>query len=226
MIRLVLIDDQPIVDLGIGSLLESQGFDVVGCATSLGEGIETIVAQRPDVVICDLMFEGEPDGLELMAALDATQARGTPVLMLSSYSMSYLIGLAQEAGAAGFVAKDADPATLVEAIRSVGSGGRCFPAMQAAPRAPTHRELEIIRGVADGCSSDEVSVRLGVTARTVDTHLARMFERYGAASRTQLAMLAVRNGWIIKLPIETRLGSPSPPDVSWESRMEADRPAG
>ena len=101
-------------------------------------------------------------------------------------------------GAAGFVLKTAPLGEIVAAIRLAAEGGLAFrvrPSGLGAER-PTARELEVVRLVVDGCSNDEIGAALGIGARTVETHLRRLFERFAIASRTELATRALREGWL------------------------------
>jgi DNA-binding NarL/FixJ family response regulator len=108
-------------------------------------------------------------------------------------------------GAAGFVLKTAPMADLLSAIRRAAAGGLAFetrPDATARIRL-SRRELEVVQLVADGRSNDEVGGALGIGAKTVETHLARLYERFGMSSRTELATRALREGWL-----------DLPPDVS------------
>ena len=203
--RIVLVDDDHLVGLGIATVLRLQTFDVVASASSIDEAIDVVLANRPDVVICDVMFRGEPAGLDIMPKLNQTPAQGTPVLFLSSFVSPYLVTRARDTGAAGYLPKDVDTQTLVSAITIVERGGQVFPARLRAERMPSTREVEVIRLVADGLSTDEVATRLGLSPRTVDTHLARLYERCEVASRTQLVTYALGKGWIIELPADGRV---------------------
>jgi len=118
-------------------------------------------------------------------------------VVLTAYDYPQYVAAAMRLGAAGFVVKTAPIAELIEAIRRVADGGVAFgvrPPRSAATFTP--RELEVVRLVVDGCSNDEIAVRLGITAKTVEGHLRRMFERLAIASRTELATRALREGWL------------------------------
>lgn len=200
MTRLLIIDDDTLFDDGIATILRRAGFDVVATERDLAAGVASIVGLRPDVVLCDVMLNGEPTGLDLMHRLETIDVASTPVVLLSSFAPPHLVDVARERGAAGYLTKDANPETLAAAIRIVEAGGQVFPARVAHERAPSPREMEIIRALADGRSSDEAGIDLTISGRTVDTHIARLFERYDVHSRMELVVLAIRSGWITELP--------------------------
>jgi DNA-binding NarL/FixJ family response regulator len=201
VIRIAIIDDDGLVAEGLARLLDGPDLAVVSVSSTLVDGVERILAQHPDVVLCDVMLDGIPGGLELPRRLRETFAAAIPVVLLSSFATDHLVDLARAGGAAGYVAKDSGILSLTASIRVVADGGQAFPRPSGSgERSPTPREVDVIRAVADGCSTDEAGRRLGISPRTVDAHLKRLFDRYGVASRTQLVVLAVRRGWIVELP--------------------------
>ena len=128
-------------------------------------------------------------------------ADGPAVLLLSSFDQPPLIRSAFERGAAGYLIKTSEVGEILDAIRTVASGGTAFSAamlraIRSAPRRPSDRELEVLALLCGGASNDEIGVRLGVTEKTVESHLRRLFDRYGVLSRTELAVLALREGWV------------------------------
>ena len=95
----------------------------------------------------------------------------------------------------------ADVDEILRAVRVVAAGGTAFSsqaldAARSTPRAPSDREISVLRSLAGGASSDEIGALLGISTRTVESHLRRMFDRYGVVSRTELAVLALREGWV------------------------------
>ena len=156
----------------------------------------------PDVVVCDLWLDGEPGGLDVLAALTAADRHHHPtVLILSGFDQASFLRAAFEGGAAGYVSKAKPVQAIIESIRAVARGETAFPAvtlqaLRDAPRRPSARELGAIKLLAGGASNDEIAVRLGISIKTVESHLRRLFGRYGVLSRTELAMLAVREGWL------------------------------
>jgi DNA-binding NarL/FixJ family response regulator len=158
---------------------------------------------RPDVVVCDLWLDGAPTGLDALAALMGPigQATAPRVLVLSGLDQPSFLRAAFEGGAAGYLSKASPVEAIVDTIGTVARGGTAFPAMtlralREAPRRPSARELGAIRLVARGASNDEIAAGLGISIKTVESHLRRLFGRYGVLSRTELAMLAVREGWL------------------------------
>jgi DNA-binding NarL/FixJ family response regulator len=134
------------------------------------------------------------------------------VVFLTSFDAPYFIARAVGAGAAGYVLKSSELSEVVAAVRAAAAGGTFFPApmLKAATshRAPAPREREVIHAVASGAANSEIGVRVGVSEKTVETYLARMYARYGVASRTQLAMFALRQGWIGPPPPDPKLRRP------------------
>ena len=118
--------------------------------------------------------------------------------MVTAYDYPQYAEAALRLGASGFVLKTAPIAELLDAIRRAAAGGLAFGVRpQASDRARlSRRELDVVGLVIEGRSNDEVAAALGIGAKTVETHLARLFERFGIASRTELATRALREGWL------------------------------
>lgn len=208
VIRVAIIDDDQLVGAGVAHLLVGMGLEVASVSTSIETGLERIKAMHPDVVVCDVMLDGRPTGLDLPARLGAIGAEAR-VVLLSSYGPEHLVDLARQSGATGYVTKRADVDALAAAIRVVATGEQVFPPVRSPGRSgPTPKEVAVIRAVADGLSTEEIAGRLTISKRTVETHLRKLFQRYGVASRTQLVVVAIRKGWITELP--TGGSSPRP----------------
>jgi DNA-binding NarL/FixJ family response regulator len=145
------------------------------------------------------MLGSEPGGLILLDVLTSCSRR-PPVLLLSSFDEPWMYASALRGGALGYVLKGASLQELMTAIRSVAAGVAVFPAAalrdRYANRLPSPRERDIMRLVADGFGNGEIGGRLGIKEKTVESHLTRLFARYGVGSRTELALLASRQGWI------------------------------
>jgi two-component system response regulator DesR len=123
------------------------------------------------------------------------------VLLLSGFGHQSVLRAAVERGAAGYLDKGAEVGEIVDAIRVVAAGGTVFraadlAASRAAPRRPSDREIEVIVAVAAGATNAEVAAGLGLSEKTVESHLHRLFDRYGLLSRTELAVLAMNEGWV------------------------------
>lgn len=201
MIRLVVVDDHPAIAAAVSAAVEDRAdVELVAVAGSAADAAEVIAATRPDVVVCDIWLDGQPAGLDVLAAVVA-RPRAPRVLILSGFDQPSFLRAAFEGGAAGYLSKAAPVADIVGAIVAVAAGETRFPdvtlrALREAPRRPSPRELAAIRLLARGASNDEIAVGLGISIKTVESHLRRLFGRYGVLSRTELAMLAVREGWL------------------------------
>ena len=197
LIRVVVVDDHPVVREGTAALLAAQpGLTVTGTAGSLAEARALLARVEVDVVLLDIRL-GHESGLGLLGATDAAPAGRPAIVVLTAYDYPQYAEAALRLGAAGFVLKTAPLGELVDAIRRAAGGGLAFqvrPPASAAER-PTARELDVVRLVVDGWSNDEIGASLGIGARTVETHLRRLYERLGLASRTELATRALREGW-------------------------------
>ena len=198
LIRVVVVDDHPVVREGTAALLAAQaGLTVAGTAGSLDEARALLARVEVDVVLLDIRL-GDESGLGLLGTAGSPTAHRPAIVVLTAYDYPQYAEAAFRLGAAGFVLKTAPLGELVDAIRRAAAGGLAFqvrPPASAAER-PTARELDVVHLVVDGWSNDEISLALGIGARTVETHLRRLFERFGLASRTELATRALREGWL------------------------------
>lgn len=195
-VRVAIVDDHPVVRDGTAALLAREpGIALVGVAGSVEEASPLLDASVADVVLLDIRL-GADSGLRV---LDETDAANRPaIVVLTAYDYPQYAAAALRLGAAGFVVKTAPIAELIDAIRRAAAGGLAFgrrPLMSGA-LALSARELDVVRLVVDGRSNDEIGAALGIGAKTVETHLARMFERTGVGSRTELATRALREGWL------------------------------
>lgn len=202
MIRVAIVDDHPALREGTAALLDRESdIEVVALLASLA-GIRALVAgpEPPDIVIQDIRL-GDESGLEMLSGegSDGLPAPGrTPsrFILWTAYDHPQYAAYALRAGAAGFVVKTAPVAELIGAIRTVAAGGTCFGIDADMGTRITPRELEVLRLVVDGLGNERIGTQLGITTRTVEAHLTRLFERSGAQSRTELATRAVREGWL------------------------------
>ena len=198
LIRVAIVDDHPVVAEGTAAVLRAQpDLRVVGVAASL-DGAQTARLTDPetiDVLLVDIRL-GTASGLDVLAA-DPDRGTLPAVIVLTAYDYPQYADAALRLGAAGFVLKTAPVAVLLDAIRRVAAGGLAFAARPAAVATRlTPREHDVVRLVADGRSNEEIGAALGISAKTVETHLARLFERADVASRTELATRALREGWL------------------------------
>ena len=194
-IRVLLVDDHPaILDAVAAGVRAADDLELAGTARTALDGAGGSI----DVVVSDVQLAGDAEGLRL---LDAMPSDGPAVLLLSSYDQPPLIRSAFERGAAGYLIKTSPVAEILDAVRTVAAGGTAFTAamlrtIRSAPRRPSDREIEVLGLLCAGASNDEIGSRLGVTEKTVESHLRRLFDRYGVLSRTELAVLALREGWV------------------------------
>lgn len=205
VIRLVVVDDHPAIAAAIGAAIRDRPeleIELVAAPTTTADARRVLAETRPDVVVCDLWIDGAPAGLELLAGMTGRAHPAPPrVLVLSGLDQPSFLRAAFEGGAAGYLSKASPVEAIVDAIATVARGGTTFPAitlraLREAPRRPSERELDAIRLVARGASNDEIAAGLGISVKTVESHLRRLFGRYGVLSRTELAMLAMREGWL------------------------------
>ena len=195
-IRLLIVDDHPVVRDGTAALLAAQaGIAVAGTAGSIDEAIALIAAVPADVILLDIRL-GTDSGLRL---LTETSDAAPAIIVLTAYDYPQYAEAALRLGASGFVLKTAPLAELLDAIRRVATGGMAFsirPRTGAGLARLSERELDVVRLVVDGRSNDEIGARLGIGPKTVESHLRRLFERFDLASRTELATRALREGWL------------------------------
>jgi DNA-binding NarL/FixJ family response regulator len=211
-IRVVLVDDQALVRAGFTMLVDSQpDMAVVGEAGDGGEAVALLEATDADVVLMDVRMP-RVDGVQ--ATRSITQRGETPrVIVLTTFDLDEYAFAAIKAGASAFLLKDAPPADLLSAIRSVHSGDAVvapsttrrllehFAAAQPSAPPPaldglTDRETEVLRLVARGRSNTEIASDLVVAEATVKTHVGRILAKTGTRDRVQLVVLAYESGLV------------------------------
>ena len=192
MIRVAVVDDHPLVREGTAALVaRADDMEIAGVAGSLEE-LRPILDSPVDVLLLDLRL-GQESGFDLLRNADAP----TPaVVVLTSYDYPQYADAALRLGAAGFVVKTAPTAELLDAIRRAAAGGLAFGVRPGKGVMLSERERGVLRLVVEGASNDEIGARLGISSRTVESHLRRLFERLSVASRTELAARALREGWL------------------------------
>jgi DNA-binding NarL/FixJ family response regulator len=214
MIRVVVVDDQALVRMGLRTLIAAEtDVELVGEAADGREGLAVIRATRPDVVLMDIRMP-TMDGLAALAEINADASLvDVRVIMLTTFELDDYVFAALRGGASGFVLKDAEPEELLRAVRVVAAGGSLlspsvtrrvidhFAGPAAAPPTPhpqlnqlTEREREIVAWVATGRSNDEIAAELIVSPATVRTHVSRAMIKLGARDRAQLVVFAVQSG--------------------------------
>lgn len=193
MIRVAVVDDHPLVREGTAAIVARQDdMEIAGVAGSLDELRPMLAGASVDVLLLDLRL-GQESGFELLRSADGPMPA---VVVLTSYDYPQYADAALRLGAAGFVVKTAPTAELLDAIRRAAAGGLAFGVRPGGGVALSDREREVVALVAEGASNDEIGARLGISSRTVESHLRRLFERVGAASRAELAARAFREGWL------------------------------
>jgi len=203
-IRVLLVDDHPVVRAGLHAVLETESdLEVVGEASGGVRGIELARELRPEVMVTDLLLP-DVDGVVVTRSVRA-ELPGTQVIILTSLGEeSASVVLAIRAGAIGYVVKNADIAVLLQTIRSA-AGGQANLSPRAAAllvqemRSPTnetplsHREREVLREVAIGRTNKEIARSLYISETTVKSHVRAILDKLGVQSRTQAALTAVRS---------------------------------
>lgn len=196
MIRVGIVDDHPVVRDGTAELLDRQEDLAVVATGATVDDVRSLVSRDDlDVVLLDVRL-GTQSGLGALGGLGAAPEGGPAVVVLTAYDYPQYARAALDIGAAGFVTKTAPLEELLAAIREAAAGGLAFRVRPGGSLALSRRELDVVRLVVEGRSNDEIGAELAISARTVETHLRRLFERTGAASRTELATRAVREGWL------------------------------
>lgn len=204
-IRVLLVDDHPVVRGGIRGLIETDDqIQVVGEAASGHEALEMVVELQPDVVLLDMEM---PDlsGVEVARRLQDSRS-GARVLALSAYDdPQYIRGLLSS-GAAGYLTKDEAPEYILEAINGVWRGQDGWLSRRVAARMSvwtrddaehhglTSRELEVLQTIVDGKTNQEAGLTLGISDKTIEKHLESIYRKLGVSSRVEAAVLAVREG--------------------------------
>ena len=201
--RAVVVDDHPVVRDGLVAMLGSDpGIEVVGSAQDGTDGLRLIERTAPDVVLMDLRMPGT-GGTEAIRQLRRRDRLRPRVLVLTTYDTDRDIRGALEAGADGYLLKDARRDDVLRAVHDLAAGRPVLAAaalaVLASGRDPRRelsgREVEVLRLVADGCTNRAVGSRLGIGEATVKTHLGHVYEKLGVTDRAS----AVRTAWELGL---------------------------
>ena len=193
MIRVAVVDDHPLVREGTAALVSrEEDMEIAAVAGSLDELRPLLASGSVEVLLLDLRL-GQESGFEL---LRTTTGPLPAVVVLTSYDYPQYADAALRLGASGFVVKTAPTDELLSAIRRAAAGGLHFGVRPGQGIALSERERSVVQLVVDGASNDEIGGRLGISSRTVESHLRRLFERLRIASRTELAARALREGWL------------------------------
>lgn len=206
VIRVVVVDDHPIVRHGLVSLLEQKpDIDLVGEAADGAEAVQVILAAQPDVVLLDLRMP-IMSGVDVMrhAREHGSTAR---FLVLTTYDSDEYIGPAISAGAQGYLLKDSEPDELLQAIRSLVRGGAALESSIAArllervtqpheEESLSARELDVLRLLVSGASNKAIAVRLMLSENTVRSHVSHILQKLNAQSRGEAVAIALRRGLV------------------------------
>ena len=214
-ISVALADDQPLVRMGLRVLIESEDdLTLAGEAENGREAVTLIRRTWPDVVLMDIRMP-ELDGIAALRQITADPAcAGVRVIMLTTFELDEYVFDALQAGAAGFLIKDSEPADMLRAIRLVAAGESLLsPSVtrrviesftsRSAVRRPhprlaelTEREREVLGLIGEGLSNDEIADRLVVSPATARTHVSRAMGKLGARDRAQLVVIAYQSGLV------------------------------
>jgi two-component system response regulator DesR len=200
-IRLVIVDDQAMLRGALSALLELEDdLTVVGVAGTGEEAVEVVSATRPDVCLMDIQMPGM-DGIAATRAVRAVSPE-TRVLIVTTFARPGYLRSALDAGASGFVVKDAPAEQLADAVRRVHAGLRVVdPALAEASlfegaNPLSDRERQVLRLAADGRSAAAIASEVFLSAGTVRNNLSAAIGKVGAANRAQAVRIAQDKGWI------------------------------
>ncbi|MGZ4255075.1 MAG: response regulator [Solirubrobacteraceae bacterium] len=210
-IRVLLVDDHAVVREGLRKFLALQGgLEIVGEASNGNEAIEQAQRLEPDVILMDLVMPGL-DGIGAMRQLRA-RSPGSRVIELTSFLEDERVLPAIQAGAAGYLLKNVAPAELARAIRAAHAGEAIIDPTAAArlvhaiaddarprieePERLTRRERDVLELIARGQSNKRIALELGISEKTVKTHVGHLLAKLGVSDRTQAALMAIEEGLV------------------------------
>lgn len=200
MIRVLIAEDQGLVLGALAALLELEGdIEVVAQARDGASGLELVKEHVPDIVLTDIEMPSLT-GLELAAEVKKL-GLGTKVIIVTTFARSGYLRRALEAGASGYLLKDAPSSELANAVRRVYAGGRAIdPALAAQawgePDPLTERERKVLKLAGDGRSGAEIAQELGLSEGTVRNYLSEAISKLGASNRVEAARIAREKGWL------------------------------
>ena len=212
-IRVLLVDDHQVVRRGLRTFLDLQDdIEVIGEASDGAAGVAQAKALEPDVILMDLMMP-VMDGVSAIAAIKAAQPE-VEIIAVTSFIEEDKVTSALEAGASGYLLKDADADAVANAVRAAHAGEvhldpavarllaqRMRERKTAQPVEPlTEREKEVLSLVGQGASNKEIAAALFITERTARTHVSNILGKLGLSSRTQAALYAVEHKLVLRKP--------------------------
>lgn len=203
LIRVLLVDDHELIRSGLGAVLDLEDdMDVVGTAGSVAEAATQYAALQPDVVVADLQLQ-DGTGLDIVRAIRKTSDR-VGLIILTMHSGDDQIFAAMQAGASGFVGKDAPSSEVVRAARHAAVSPRAFVCaglvgamMRRSSGESTNlseREHDVLLLLADGLGAAAIGEKLYLSESTAKSHIARIYQKLGAANRAQALVTAMRIG--------------------------------
>jgi DNA-binding NarL/FixJ family response regulator len=202
MIRVLVVDDHPVVRQGVSAILSYEpGITVLGAAADGLEALRLIEAEQPDVVLLDLHLP-QLSGIEVMRQAKRV-ASSTRFLILTTYDTDEYLAPAMAAGAQGYLLKDATPEELVRGVRALAGGGaalqpgiaaRLLGRLQSGERdeSLSPRELEVLQLLARGVNNKSIAGELMISEGTVKTYLSRIFDKLAVQSRTEAVTVALK----------------------------------
>ncbi|AZL10594.1 response regulator [Brevibacterium aurantiacum] len=204
-IRVILVDDHPVVRAGLRSVIDAPDhIAVIGEASTGEEALAAVAELAPDVVLCDLRLGEGIDGIEVTKRLNARPSKPA-VLILTTFDNDSEIVAALNAGAAGYLLKDINPEDISTAIEKASRGETYLPPeisskVVAAMRNPgpklTRRERDVVKLLATGASNAQIAQELFVTEATVKSHLVNVFTKLGVESRSRAIRVAEDQGLV------------------------------
>ncbi|MCG8925828.1 response regulator transcription factor [Lentzea sp. CC55] len=221
MIRVLLVDDQPLIRSGFRALLDAEDdIEVVAEASNGAEGVARAREHRPDIALVDVQMP-EVDGIEATRRIAADpDLTGTHVVIVTNYGLDEYVFHALKAGAAGFLVKDVEPEDFLHAVRVAARGDallapsitrRLIDRYVSQPPRPkqcldqlTNREREALVLVARGLSNDEIAATMVISPLTAKTHVNRAMAKLHARDRAQLVVIAYESGLVVPQAPERR----------------------
>jgi len=202
-IKILTVDDHPILREGIASIIQGEkDMVVVGEASNGREAIEVFRSKRPDVTLMDLQMPGL-NGIDAIATIRQEHAQAR-IIVLTTYEGDVLARRALKAGATGYILKDMIRTELLEAIRAVHLGRKYIPQKIAAELVDhyaeddlSEREIEVLREVARGTSNKIIASHLSISEATVKAHMKNILLKLGASDRTHAVNIATTRGFLM-----------------------------
>jgi two-component system NarL family response regulator len=199
-IRILIVDDHPVVRAGLASMLTTQpGLEVADSVSSGEEALDVLQRQSLDIVLLDLRMPGM-NGIDTLLAIKREAIR-VHVIVLTSYETDEDIYRAVNAGAEGYLLKNTSQKEMVEAIRAVHAGNRYIPRRIASRLAErmtrsnlTARELEILKILIKGLTNKQIASALGISDNTVRNHINKIIEKLEVSDRTEASTTAIQRG--------------------------------